>query len=92
MEKRITDISDFDPGCVESDDSANLSDGGTEDDQHAERRRYRRIRTYLTGVIVDGDLTSEVIVINVSANGAKLCLKGDAPVSSQFELRIRRAG
>lgn len=92
MEIRTTGTCDFDLGNVDSDDSANISDRRTGEVEHVERRRYRRIRTYLTGVIIDGDLASEVIVLNVSANGARLRLRGSPPKSPRFSLKVKRAG
>ncbi len=56
------------------------------------KRRFRRARTFFTGVITDKGQLTDVVVADISANGAKVRVKGEVPEADNFKLRVNGVG
>ena len=66
--------------------------GGREDRSSFEDREYQRARTLLTGVLIVDDIIVDVLVHDISANGAWIRVKGEVPGAWVFKIRINGVG
>ncbi len=58
----------------------------------ANDRGFRRARTLLTGDIIALGIIVDILVHDLSANGARIRLKGDMPDASAYRVRVNGAG
>lgn len=57
-----------------------------------EKRKFKRMPTLLSGCLMDGDRNADVVVLDVSVNGAKLRVPADFECSATVNLKIDRFG
>ena len=55
-------------------------------------RQFQRVRTLLTGVLMLDDALVDVIVLDISANGARIRVKGEVPDVPEFKIRVNGIG
>ncbi len=55
-------------------------------------RQFQRVRTLLTGVLILDDALVDVMVLDISANGARIRAKEAVPDVSEFKIRVNGVG
>ncbi len=57
-----------------------------------EKRKFKRMPTLFSGCLMDGDRNVDVVVLDVSVNGAKLRVPADFECTATVNLKIDRFG
>ncbi|MFQ5958307.1 MAG: PilZ domain-containing protein, partial [Alphaproteobacteria bacterium] len=57
-----------------------------------EKRKFKRMPTLFSGSLIDGDRNADVVVLDVSVNGAKLRVPADFECGPAVKLKIDRLG
>ena len=87
--------------CVMDTDSLNMIDSeaasrsaaaSKEKKSSIADRQFQRVRTLLTGVLMLDDALVDVIVLDISANGARIRVKGEVPDVPEFKIRVNGIG
>ncbi|MFQ5786007.1 MAG: PilZ domain-containing protein [Alphaproteobacteria bacterium] len=64
----------------------------TQRPEDVEQRRFKRTRTLFSGTLIDSDRMVEVVVLDISVNGAKIRAPNGYTCKSRVKLKIDRLG